>query len=179
MQQDKRKVVSVNRMRNIYRSRTIQCIAVVGIALLLVAGVVSFIHQATAAHAQAPAGQATISGHASTSTHSSIRGCSSVDGLASGDIDEALDQCGMTGSTFKATVIDWNARSTSIRAGLQGQGMPYANQCATMACSTPQFPANAGDTICYQASAGTIQADVECYTVPANSNGSTMPVLKG
>lgn len=165
-------------MRNIYRSRTLQCIAVVGIALLLVAGVVSFTHQATAAHAQAPAGPNTISNHAPTSNHSSTRGCSAVDGLTSGDVDEALDQCGMTGGTFKATVIDWNATSTSIKAGIQGHGMPYANQCATMACSTPQFPANAGDVICYQASAGTTQADVECYTVQANSNGSTTPILK-
>src|SRR5579884_1243680 len=166
MQQGKRKVVTIDMVRNIYRSRTIQCIAVVGIALLLVAGVVSFTHQATMAHAQAPSRPATLSNHASNRSHSSTRGCSAVDGLTSGDIDEALDQCGVTGSMFKATVIDWNATSTSIKAGLQGHGMPYTNQCATMACSTPQFPANVGDTICYQASAGSTQADVECYTIP-------------
>jgi hypothetical protein len=166
-------------MRKIYRSRTIQCIAVVGIALFLVAGVVSFTQQRTAAHAQAPGQQLAVKSHSSNRSHSSTRGCSAVDGITSGDVDEALDQCGVNGSSFKATVIDWNATTTSIKAGLQGHGMPYTNQCLTIACSTPQFPANAGDSICYQASAGTTQADVECYTIPANSNGSTTPILKG
>ena len=166
-------------IRKIYRSRTIQGIGLLGVTLLLIAAVVSFTHQETAVHAQAPAKPATIDGQMPSKSHSEARGCSSVDGITSGDVDAALSQCGATGETFKATVIDWNATSTSIKAGIQGQGMPYTNQCNTIACSTPRFSANAGDVICYQASGGTTQTDVECYKVPADSNGSTTPVLKG
>jgi len=160
-------------LRQIYRSRTARWIGVIGIALLLLAGVAAFAYQGSAAHAQVPDQQLATHAHASTT-----RGCSSVDSISNGDLDVALAQCGDTGSMFKATVINWGASSTAIKAGLQGHGMPYTNNCKNFACSTPQFPANAGDTICYQGFAGTTQTDVECYTVPENSNGSTTPIFK-
>jgi hypothetical protein len=166
------KVVSVQTMKKIYRSRVLQCILVIGIALLLVAGVVTFTHQLTSAHAQAP-GQSLA-----TKKHSSTRGCSSVDGISNGDLDAALYQCGDTGSMFKATVVNWGAASTTIKAGFQNQAMSYTGVCNHFACSTPQFAAKAGDVICYQAFAGSTQTDVECYTVPSDSSSSSPSLLK-
>ncbi len=161
-------------LKRIYRSRTVQCISVIGIALILIAGVAVFVRQSSEAHAQMPG-----YGMAATHAHpSDTRGCSSVDGTSSGDVDAALAQCGDTGSMFKASVVAWGESSTTIKAGLQGHGMPYINRCPSFACSTAQFPANPGDTICYQAVAGTTQTDVECYTVPKDSNGSTTSILK-
>src|SRR5690348_6539415 len=118
-------------LRQIYRSRAARWIGVIGIALLLLAGVAAFAHQSGAAHAQMPGQKLATGEHAS-----STRGCSSVDSISNGDLDVALDQCGDTGSMFKATVIDWGATSTSIKAGLQGHGMPYMNRCKNFACST-------------------------------------------
>jgi hypothetical protein len=160
-------------LRQIYRSRAVRWIGVIGIALLLIAGVTAFARQGSSAHAQMPGQQ--LATHAHTS---STRGCSSVDGISNDGVDAALAQCGDAGNMFKATVVAWGANSTTIKAGLQGHGMPYMNRCAHFACSTAQFPANAGDTICYQGFAGTTQTDVECYTIPADSNGSTTPALK-
>jgi hypothetical protein len=159
-------------MRKIYRSRTLQCILAVGIALL-VAGVVTFTYRGTAVHAQVPVLASILH------SHDSGESCTSVDATSNGGLKAALDLCKEedNGNTFfKAVVFEWNAPSTSIRAGLQGQGMLYTKQCAAIACSTPAFSASEGNVICYQAFSGTTATNVACYTVPANSN---IPLFKG
>lgn len=165
-------MVSVQTMKNISRPRLFQGMLAAAVALLLVAGVVTFTHQLTSAHAQAPARSI------AAKKHSSTRGCSAVDSVSSGDIDEALAQCGDTGSMFKATVIDWGANTTTIKAGFQNKGMPYTNQCHHFACSTSQFAARPGDVVCYQATADNVQADLECYTIPSSSSSSSPTSLK-
>ena len=161
-------MVCVHIVRHIYRSRLLQCIGVIAVALLLIACATAFVHQGGPAHAQQPGQQAVSPVHSS-----STRGCSSVDGVNSGNINAALAQCGEAGTDFKASVIAWGAKSTVIKAGLQGRGMPYMNRCSNFACSTPEFPANAGDTICYQASADNVETG-KCYKIPTDSTSSTI-----
>jgi hypothetical protein len=165
--------------RNISRPRTLHSIVVAGITLLLVAVAVSFAYQGIVAHAQAPSILAIINNHASRGGYASMQVCWSVDSIINGDIDVALDQCGINNATFRASVVDWNAASTSIQASVQGKGRLYAKQCASIACATVEFSATAGDVICYQASGKssetTTKTGQECYTVPAASNGSPTP----
>jgi len=161
-------------LRQIYRSRTVRWIGVIGIALILIAGATAFVCQSSAAHAQMP-GQGMMATHAYSSD---ARGCSSADSTINDGVGAALMQCGDNGNMFKAIVIAWGEDSTAIKAGLQGHGMPYMSRCSYFVCTTTQFPANVGDTICYQGFAGTTQTDVKCYTIPPNSSGSTTPALK-
>ena len=160
-------------LRQIYCSRIVRWIGVIGIALILIAGVAAFACQSRAAHAQMP-GQKMMTTNALPLY---TKGCSSVDATNNGDVVAALSQCDST-NNFKAVIVALGEDSTAIKAGLRGQGMPYMNRCSFFVCATAQFPANPGDTICYQGFAGTTQTDVKCYTIPQNSSGSTTPLLK-
>lgn len=155
-------------VRHIYRSRLLRYIGVIGVALLLIACAMVFTHRDGPVHAQQPEQQA-----ATHMSSSSTRGCSSIDSVSSGNINAILAQCGEAGTDFRASVVAWGASSTTIKAWRPGRGAPYMNRCPNFACSTAEFSANVGDTICYQASADNVQTGVKCYKIPADSNSST------